>query len=371
MEDPLTPTDQRACRVKSQQTEPALENIRGPHLARDWTAIAKTRLDALTKPPSSLGRLEEFATRMVSIREQERPSCANKTVYVFAADHGVTDEGVSAYPREVTQQMLRNFLTGGAAINVLARRAAAEVVVVDVGVDSELGSPAGLLDKKVRRGTRNMTLGPAMTTGEMNAALNVGRVLTTEDRFQKSHLVAVGEMGIGSTTSAAAITATLTGKPVEQVTGTGTGITTQILNHKCRVIEKALEVNRLNHASSPLDVLQKVGGLEIAAMAGMILAAREQRVPVVFDGFISTAAAAVAFAVEPRVKDVLFAGHLSEEPGHRALLEYLGLEPILSLHMRLGEGTGAVLAMMLIDAGLRVLNEMATFESAGVSKANL
>lgn len=370
MEIPLTTASQPAFDVNSQQAGPAFENIGGQHLSRDWSATAKTRLDSLTKPLGSLGRLEEFATRMVSIREQERPNCGNKTVYVFAADHGVTDEGVSAYPKKVTQQMVRNFLTGGAAINVLARWAGADVVVVDVGVDGEFDSPTELLDRKVRRGTRNMALGPAMTASEMNAAVDVGRKLTMEERFHKSHLIALGEMGIGSTTAAAAITATLTGKHVEQVTGTGTGITAEILTRKCRVIEKALEVNHMKRASSPLDVLQRVGGLEIAAMTGMILAAREQRVPVVIDGFISTAAAAVAFALEPKVKDVLFAGHLSEEPGHRALLEYIGLEPILNLRMRLGEGTGAALAAMLIDAAVRVLNEMATFESAGVSKAN-
>ena len=338
--------------------------------SRDWHASAKARLDSLTKPLGSLGRLEELAARMVYISEQERPSCANKTVYVFAADHGVTEEGVSAYPKDVTEQMVRNFLAGGAAINVLARCADAEVVVVDVGVDAEFGFQPRLIDKKLRRGTRNMARGPAMTEAEVSAALNVGRALTVQEQFQTSQLVAVGEMGIGSTTAAAAVTAALTGKPVAQVTGTGTGISFETLVRKRQVIETALAVNGLEGSPSALDVLQRVGGLEIAAMAGMILAASEQGVPVVIDGFISTAAAAFAFAMEPRVKDVLFAGHLSEEPGHRILLDYIGLEPILNLGMRLGEGTGAVLAMTVIEAAVHLMNEMATFQSAGVSKAN-
>lgn len=361
MEDPL-----RSVSERSPEAEPSRECA---VVSRDWRVFAKEKLDSLTKPPGSLGRLEELAARMVRISEQERPSCANKTVYVFAADHGVTEEGVSAYPKEVTQQMVQNFLAGGAAINVLARCAGAEVVVVDVGVDADFGFQPGLIDKKVRRGTRNMARGPAMTEAEVNAALDLGRALTLQEEFQNSQLVAVGEMGIGNTTAAAAMTAALTRKPVVQVTGTGTAISSETLVRKQQVIEKALTVNGLEDSPGALDVLQRVGGLEIAAMAGMILAASAQSVPVVIDGFISTAAAAVAFAMEPRVRDVLFAGHLSEEPGHRILLDYIGLEPILSLGMRLGEGTGAVLAMTVIDAAVRLMNEMATFSSAGVSGA--
>jgi nicotinate-nucleotide--dimethylbenzimidazole phosphoribosyltransferase len=368
MEDPLTSTGERGpihSAVKPTPVQPARNADK-----ENWQAVALERLNSLTKPLGSLGRLEELAAKVVCIRKQDRPRCTNKTVYVFAADHGIAEEGVSAYPQDVTQQMVRNFLAGGAAINALARYVGAEVVVVDVGVDAEFGCPAGLVDKKVRRGTRNFTIEPAMTESEMNAALEVGRVLSRQERFQKSHLVAVGEMGIGSTTAASAITAALTGRPVDVVTGAGTGISSQVLEHKRRVIEKALTVNLLNGSASPFELLQKVGGLEIAAIAGMILAAREQSVPVVIDGFISTAAAAVAFAREPRVRDVLFAGHLSEEPGHRVLLEYLGLEPILNLRMRLGEGTGAALAMTVIEAALNIYNEMATFQSAGVREAN-
>jgi nicotinate-nucleotide--dimethylbenzimidazole phosphoribosyltransferase len=372
VENPLIDGEARPLSVaaSSESAATAAKDTWGVH-ELDWQAIAKARLDSLTKPLGSLGRLEEFASRMVCIWQQERPSCANKTVYVFAADHGVTEEGVSAYPKDVTRQMVCNFLAGGAAINVLARSAGAEVVVVDVGVDADFDSHCGLIDRKVRRGTRNMALGPAMSESEVNAALEVGRALSRQDRFQNSDLVAIGEMGIGSTTAAAAVTAALLRKPVGQVTGTGTGISSDALVHKRSVIERAIEANGLHDCSSPLDVLQKVGGLEIAAMAGMMLAAGEQRVPVVIDGFISTAAAAVAFAIEPSVNDVLFAGHLSEEPGHRVLLDYIGLEPILNLHMRLGEGTGAVLAMMVIDSAVSLLNEMATFQSAGVSGPNL
>lgn len=337
--------------------------------SRDWQAFAKEKLDRLTKPPGSLGRLEEIAAKIVSIREHERPGCANKAVYVFAADHGVTEERVSAYPKAVTQQMVRNFLANGAAINVLARCARVEVIVVDVGVDAEFDSHPKLVDKKIRRGTRNMAIEPAMTASEASAAIAVGRTLAQQARVQNRDLIAVGEMGIGNTTAAAAITAALSGKPVAEVTGSGTGVSPQALVHKRHVVERALGVNGLDKNPSPVDVLQKVGGLEIAAMTGMVLEALEQRIPVVIDGFISTAAAALAYAVEPRVKDILFAGHVSEEPGHRVLLEYIGLDPILNLGMRLGEGTGAVLAMMVIEAAVSMFNEMATFSSAGVSEA--
>jgi nicotinate-nucleotide--dimethylbenzimidazole phosphoribosyltransferase len=265
--------------------------------------------------------------------------------------------------------MVRNFLANGAAINVLARCARAEVIVVDVGVDADFDPHLNLVNMKIRRGTRNMVTGSAMTESEMNAAIAVGQTLAQQARLQNRDIIAVGEMGIGNTTSAAAITTALSGKPVAEVTGLGTGISPQALSHKRHVVEKALRVNGLDKNSSPLDVLQKVGGLEIAAMTGMVLEASEQRIPVVIDGFISTVAAALAYAVEPKVKDVLFAGHISEEPGHTVLLEYIGLHPILNLGMRLGEGTGAVLAMMVIEAAVATLNEMATFSSAGVSGA--
>jgi nicotinate-nucleotide--dimethylbenzimidazole phosphoribosyltransferase len=339
------------------------------YVSRDWQAFAKGKLDTLTKPPGSLGRLEEIAAKIVSIREQESPSCANKAVYVFAADHGVTEEGVSAYPKAVTQQMVRNFLADGAAINVFARCAGAEVIVVDIGVDAQFEPHERLLDKKIRRGTCNMAVGPAMTEAEMSAAIAVGRTLAKQARFHNRDLIAVGEMGIGNTTAAAAITAALTGRPAADVTGSGTGISPQTVVHKRHIVERALSVNGVDRNSRALAVLQRVGGLEIGAMSGMIIEAQKQRLPIVIDGFISTAAAALAYALEPKVKEILFAGHVSQEPGHKALLEYIGLDPILNLEMRLGEGTGAVLAMMLIEAAVGMFNEMATFSSAGVSGA--
>ena len=362
MEGPLTDLFERSLQAE-------LSATCAVQVSRNWQAFAKGKLDTLTKPPGSLGRLEEIAAKIVSIREQEAPTCASKAVYVFAADHGVTEEGVSAYPKAVTQQMVRNFLTNGAAINVFARCAGAEVIVVDVGVDAEFESHERLIDKKIRRGTRNMAIEPAMTKPEMSAALVVGRTLTQQARLHHRDLIAAGEMGIGNSTAAAAITAALSGRPVVEVTGSGTGLSPQALIHKLDIVERALSANGLDRNSGPLDILQRVGGLEIAAMTGVVLEALEQRVPLVIDGFISTAAAALAFAIEPRVKNILFAGHVSEEPGHRVLLEYIGLSPILNLGMRLGEGTGAVLAMMVIQAAISMFNEMATFSSAGVSGA--
>jgi nicotinate-nucleotide--dimethylbenzimidazole phosphoribosyltransferase len=303
--------------------------------SRNWKSLAKARLDDLTKPAGSLGQLEEIAIKMVSIQQQERPSCAHRMVYVFAADHGVTEEAVSAYPKEVTKQMVGNFLANGAAINALARCAGAEVIVVDVGVDAAFEPHPQLVRRKIRRGTRNMIQEPAMTVDELNAALNLGRSLIQQTPFPNGRLIALGEMGIGNTTAAAAITAALLGKPVEEVTGCGTGISPEALVHKREVVEKALQVNDVNRAK-PMDVLQRVGGLEIAAMTGMVLEALDQRVAVVIDGFISTAAAAVAYAIDPSVKEVLFAGHVSQERGHRVLLEYIGVNPILDLGMRLG-----------------------------------
>ena len=362
MENPLIDFSERSL-------ETVLSTKCAVQTSRNWPSLAKAKLDSLTKPPGSLGRLEEIAAKIVSIREQETPGCANKAVYVFAADHGVTEEGVSAYPKAVTQQMVRNFLSNGAAINVFARCARAEVIVVDVGVDAEFEPHERLVNKKIRRGTRNMAIGPAMSESEVSAALAVGRALAREARVQKRDLIAVGEMGIGNTTAAAAITVALSGKPVAQVTGLGTGVSRQTLVHKRHIVERSLTVNRVDKNSGPLDVLQKVGGLEIAAMTGMMLEASGQRIPIVIDGFISTTAAALAYAIEPKVQDILFAGHVSEEPGHGVLLEYIGLDPILNLGMRLGEGTGAVLAMMVIEAAISMLNEMATFSSAGVSGA--
>jgi nicotinate-nucleotide--dimethylbenzimidazole phosphoribosyltransferase len=340
-----------------------------PLLSPEWRARAVARLNNLTKPLGSLGRLEEIAARLVAIREEERPRCTKKAIFTLAADHGVTDEGVSAYPKAVTSQMVLNFLAGGAAINVLSRHCVIDVVVVDIGVDGDLGELAGLVNAKVCRGTRNMAREPAMSDSELYSALGVGIALAALAQKQGHTLIGTGEMGIGNTTAASAITAVLTGRPVEQVTGRGTGLDEPGLRRKIEVIERALEVNRPD-PSDPLDLLRKVGGLEIAGLTGLIIGAASRRIPVVIDGFISTSAAAIACALEPQVRQFLFAGHRSSEPGHTALLEFIGETPLLDLQMRLGEGTGAALAMTLIEAAAKLFDEMATFSSAGVSEAS-
>ncbi len=338
-----------------------------------WIARARRHLDTLTKPLGSLGVLEDIAAQMVSIRQGDSGAPLRKAVYVFAADHGIACEGVSAYPSEVTRQMVLNFIARGAAINVLAKLHHVEMNVVDVGVNTDFDSVDGLLDCKVRKGTRNMLHEPAMSDAELAKALEVGFRMATEARAKGHTLLAVGEMGIGNTTSASAIAAALTGKSVNLVTGRGTGLDINVLAHKRKVIQAVLQKHRAfaeaDSRLAPLDILRCVGGLEIAAMTGIMLGAARNGIAVVADGFISTAAAAIAFALEPRVHGYLFAGHQSEEPGHRILLEYIGLRPILSLNMRLGEGTGAVLAMPIIESAMCLYNEMATFASAGVSEA--
>jgi nicotinate-nucleotide--dimethylbenzimidazole phosphoribosyltransferase len=335
----------------------------------EWLIRARAHLSVLTKPLGSLGLLEDIAAQMVSIRQEDfaKPLC--KAVWVFAADHGVTAEGVSAYPNDVTHQMVLNFLEGGAAVNVLARLHCVAMSVVDVGVDADFGPMSGLLDYKVRRGTRNMLREAAMNDAEMASALEVGTKLADEAKKKGQSLLAVGEMGIGNTTAASAITAALTGTPAAKVTGRGTGLDEIARTHKQRVIEGAIERHCASGHLGPLDILRCLGGLEIAAMTGLFLAAAQHRIALIADGFISTAAAALAFAIEPRVREYLFAGHQSEEPGHRILLEFIGLKPILSLNMRLGEGTGAVLAMPIIESALALYIQMATFASAGVSEA--
>ena len=339
-----------------------------PALDPRWTERAQVRLDSLTKPLGSLGRLEEIARRLVAIREEERPDCSGKAIFTLAADHGVTEEGVSAYPKAVTQQMVLNLLSGGAAINVLCRHCGIDILVVDIGVDWKFDELDGLVRMKVAHGTRNMARGPAMREDEMYLAVGAGIGLASAAAAQGRTLIGTGEMGIGNTTAASAITALLTGRPVAEVTGRGAGVDDAGLERKARVVEKALALNRPD-PSQPLDVLRKVGGLEIAGLAGLILGASARRIPIAVDGFISTSAAAIACAIQPRVRDFLFAAHRSSEPGHDSLLEFIGHKPILDLEMRLGEGTGAALAMTLIEAAAKVLNDMATFSSAGVSEA--
>jgi nicotinate-nucleotide--dimethylbenzimidazole phosphoribosyltransferase len=350
------------------QTIAAIRDVDDAYLQR-----AQQRLDSLTKPLGSLGQLETVAAQYVAWREEEPPRICRKAVYVFAGDHGITDEGVSAYPREVTPQMVQNFLNGGAAINVLARQTGSDVVVVDVGVDTEFDRTSPLLHRKVRRGTRNFAREAAMTPEELNAAIRVGMQLAEQASAEGRALIALGEMGIGNTSSASAITSALTGGPVSGLTGLGTGIQQERREHKAAVIEKALRLHFGDYRSikpEPLEVLRCVGGLEIAAITGAVLGAAAHRIAVVIDGFICTAGAAVACAIAPNVRSGIIAGHLSQEPGHRVLLASMGVKPVLQLDMRLGEGTGAVLTFPLVEAAVRIYNEMATFQSAGVSEAS-
>ena len=331
-------------------------------------ASAQERLDSLTKPPGSLGRIEEFASALVSIFGGRAPAALEKKVFVFAGDHGVTAEGVSAYPAEVTTQMVLNFLRGGAAINVLARHADTEVVVVDAGVKNHVPQSDGLVLKKAVRGTRNMVLGPAMTGEEAAASVAAGMETLRENLPAGDGIVAVGEMGIGNTTAAAAITAVITGASASDVAGRGTGIDDDGLFRKISTIEKAIRINGPD-GGNPADILAKVGGAEIGAIAGLCLEAASRGIPVVIDGFITTAGAAIACGLAPEVKGYLFASHLSQEKGHRLLLDHLGLKPILDLDLRLGEGTGAVLALPLIESGLHIYREMSTFQEAGVEES--
>jgi nicotinate-nucleotide--dimethylbenzimidazole phosphoribosyltransferase len=337
-----------------------------PSLDESAARSARARQDMLTKPRGSLGRLEELSIRLAGMKADPFPSVERKAVIVMAADHGVAAEGVSAYPAEVTAQMVLNFLRGGAAINALARQAGARVSVVDIGVASEFGTVPGLIQHKIMRGTRSLAQGPAMTREEAEQALQVGVNILNEEADRGLDLVATGDMGIGNTTPSSAIAAVMTGLPVAQVVGRGTGINDQGLQHKVNVIEQALAVNRPD-ASNALDVLHKVGGLEIAGLAGVMIAAAGRRIPIVLDGFISTAAAMIAVGLAPGVRDYLISAHQSVEVGHRAMLNHLGLSPLLDLNLRLGEGTGAALAFHLIEAAVRILREMATFDEAGVS----
>ena len=347
------------------ETLAAIEPVDAAMLER-----AQAKLDRKTKPLGSLGRLEEFARRFAAITESLEPDTAKKVIYTFAGDHGVTEEGVSAFPRAVTPQMVFNFLRGGAGVNVLARHCGCKVRVVDVGVDYDFGELEGLIGKKVARGTRNFAKGPAMTRSEALAALGVGIGLAGEAKASGVAMVGTGDMGIGNTTPSSAIIAAISGKPVKDLTHRGTGISESALANKIRVIEQGLAINSPD-PNDPVDVLAKVGGLEIAAIAGLVLGCAANRLPVVVDGFISTAGALIACELHPHARDYLFAAHRSVEIGHRFMLERIGAEPILDLGMRLGEGTGAALAMGLIEAGVKVLKEMATFDEAGVAEQEM
>jgi len=335
----------------------------------DWRHRAEVKLANLTKPPNSLGRLEWLAARLCAIQETLSPRAAPRRIVVFAADHGVTAEGVSAYPSAVTAQMVGTFLRGGAAINALGRAASADVWVVDVGVAGDIdtaGRDAWFRSRRIRPGTRNITEGPAMSHDELAAAIDAGFDMADAAATEGVAVLACGDMGIGNTTAASAITAALARASAAEVTGRGTGIDEQTFLRKIDVVTRALRVNRPGR--DPLEVLRAVGGLEIAAIAGAYIGAAERRMAIVGDGFIAGAAALVAAELCPSFLDYWFAGHQSLEPGHAVQLRLLRQEPLLQLEMRLGEGTGAALAMHLLSAAAAVMNDMATFDSAGVSR---
>ena len=325
----------------------------------------QARLDDQAIPRGALGRLQELGKQVALIQGRERPQIRGKLIFTLAADHGVVAEGVSAFPKEVTREMVRNFVRGGAGINVLARHAGARVVVVDMGVDADLSDVDGIEHCKVARGTGNLAQGPAMGRDQALAAVAAGMDLV-EKYAPGTDLMGTGDMGIGNTTPSSALAAVFTGRDPAEVTGRGTGIGDAALAHKIEVIRRGLERNRPD-PSDPVDVLHKVGGLEIAGIAGLVLAAAARRIAVVLDGLISTAGALVAHALAPQVRPYLIAGHCSVEIGHRVMLDAMGLRPLLDLDLRLGEGTGAALAMGVVEAGVKVLNEVLTFSEAGVT----
>jgi len=327
---------------------------------------ARNRQNNLTKPTSSLGRLEEISIQIAGIQGTMLPSVNKKAVIIMAADHGVTNEDVSAYPSDVTSQMVMNFLHGKAAINAISRYADANVRIIDIGVNYDFYDAVGLENHKIAKGTSNMTEGPAMTAEQTLKAFRIGYAIAEEEAQVGTKLIAMGEMGIGNTTASSAIISCITGLPVSTVTGRGTGIDNNGLTRKITAIEKAIEINQPD-ISDALDVLSKVGGLEIAGLVGVILGAAANRIAVVVDGLISSAAALIAYEIHPEVRLYLLAGHQSVEVGQKAVMDRLGLKPILDLNLRLGEGTGAALAFNIIDCACRTLCEMATFTEAGVN----
>jgi nicotinate-nucleotide--dimethylbenzimidazole phosphoribosyltransferase len=326
---------------------------------------AKRRQDELVKPKGSLGSLEELSIKICGIKREEFPSLSRKAVITLAGDHGVADQGVTKWPREVTAQMVRNFCLGNAGINVLASHTGCRVVVVDIGVAEDIEPHPHLLSRKVNRGTKDLSQGPAMTYKEAQASIEEG-IRIMEELSGGIDIVGTGDMGIGNTTPSAAIASVITGRKVEEVTGRGAGVDDDMLGHKIEVIKRAIHINQ-PQPHNPLDVLSKVGGFEIGGIAGVILGAAYHHIPVVIDGFISGAGALIATGLCPQVKDYLIASHLSAEPGHKLVLEHLGLPPLLSLQMRLGEGTGAALGIFLCEAATKILSQMKTFSEAGIS----
>jgi nicotinate-nucleotide--dimethylbenzimidazole phosphoribosyltransferase len=334
----------------------------------DARAAAETQglLDDKTKPRGSLGRLEELACQVAAIRGRADPLPLEKSIIVMGADHGVAEEGVSAYPQAVTRQMLSNFVRGGAAINVLARQAAARMIVVDMGIKEPIVDAPEIRQHRIGPGTHNFTKRPAMSVGQAVAALEAGIQLASEETARGVTLLGIGEMGIGNTTASSALAAVFTGAPVEEVTGRGTGIDLAGFHRKVSAIRRGLEINQPD-PNDAIDALTKVGGFEIAGLCGVVLGGAAARVPVVVDGFIASVAALSAVRLSPDVAGYLIAAHRSVEAGHRLVLAQLGSKPLLDLDLRLGEGTGAALAMGLVEASLRILHEMASFSAAGVT----
>ena len=344
-----------------------IENIE--KLSIDSDGNIKDRFNKLAIPAGSLGRLEEFATIYASIKGSPDATIQHKVVFTMAGDHGVSGEGVSTFPQEVTGQMVKNFLDGGATISVLAQHVGARVVVVDCGVNADFEPVDGLKIKKVGYGTDNIARGPAMTREQAIKSLEAGIESFNEELIKGIDIIATGDMGIANTTPSSAIIACLTGADVSEVTGRGTGLNDNGVEKKIDVIKAAFDVNKPD-PSDPIGVLSKVGGFEIGGIAGLCLAAASHRTPVLIDGFISTAAALIACAIEPKVNDYLISSHTSTENGHKIALDKLQKKAILNLDLRLGEGTGAVLAMNLIEAGVKTLTQMATFSEAEVSTPN-
>ncbi len=330
-----------------------------------WMDKAWARLNNLSKPRRSLGYLEEIAARVVAILEEEKPEIRKKAVYVFVGDHGIVAEGVSAYPQDVTALMVRNFLAGGAGINVLSRRAGADVYVIDIGMKEKLTDAQGLIDKNIKRSTDNMAKGPAMTRDEAERAINAGIETAINASEMGVNMIAMGEMGIGNTTPSSALYSVLLPAELSAVTDKGTGLEGESIKIKINAIEKALEINK-SLMDDPVSVLAAVGGLEIAGICGLCLGAASRRMIVVVDGFISSAGALVAMRMCPAVKDYLFFSHKSSEKGHVIFCKNEGIRPILDLDLRLGEGTGAACAMLLIENAVSIYNEMATFNDVGI-----
>jgi len=329
-------------------------------------AAARARQDILTKPPGSLGRLEELSIQLAGIFGREIPTVKDKVIITMAGDHGVVEEGVSAFPQEVTPQMVLNFLHGGAAINVLARHVGARITIVDMGVAAEVEPHPDLVDKKIAPGTANMTVGSAMTREQAEQAILAGVEVLEAEIEKGMDIVGTGDMGIGNTTPSAAIAVALTGVEPAKIAGRGTGVNDEGLKRKIDAIERALAVNKPDPKDG-LDVLAKVGGFEIAGLVGVILGAAANRKPVMVDGFISTAAAMIAVTIAPVVRSYLISAHRSQEYGHGQMIEWLGLKPLVDFDLRLGEGTGAALGIFIAEAACKILAEMATFAEAGVS----